>query len=83
MENWISGYRLPAQLNSLGVDRGGEAGLDEGGVSPVPGTTPSPTLINMWPGSIKVEASAGNNVHQQLNQSGSIKGRRRFLCLKL
>ena len=60
MENWIGAYRLPPNLG-LGVERNtetvdgvGGGGGGGGGVSPIPGTTPSPGLINMW-SNIKVE----------------------------
>lgn len=74
MENWIGAYRLPNQNPGLGVERGGE-GL-EGGVSPIPGSTPSPGLLNMWNHAIKVESNglAGHQHGQGQAPSGSIKG---------
>ena len=76
MENWIGAYRLPNQGGSLGVDRPGEGGM-EGGVSPIPGSTPSPNLLNMWNHAIKVETSGhgGMGSHPAGQQGGSIKGR--------
>ena len=81
MENWIGAYRLPPNLG-LGVQEreggpGGEAGGPGGGVSPIPGTTPSPVqqgLINMW-GNIKVEQNHGHG--HSLGSTGSIKGKGR------
>jgi len=72
MENWIGAYRLPTQLG-LGVDRNGENLDGGGGVSPIPGSTPSPGLINMWSNAIKVEANSHNQQHSMSNP-GSIKG---------
>lgn len=72
MENWIGAYRLPTQLG-LGVDRNGESMDAGGGVSPIPGSTPSPGLINMWSNAIKVEANAQHQQHSMANP-GSIKG---------
>ena len=77
MENWIGAYRLPNQTASLGVDRGGGTGEGnlEGGVSPIPGSTPSPNLLNMWNHAIKVETSShGLPGSHPNNQGGSIKG---------
>ena len=81
MENWIGAYRLPNQTASLGVDRGGGGGGGggegslEGGVSPIPGSTPSPNLLNMWNHAIKVETSGhGLPGSHPNNQGGSIKG---------
>ena len=80
MENWIGAYRLPNQTASLGVDRGGGGGGGgegslEGGVSPIPGSTPSPNLLNMWNHAIKVETSShGLPGSHPNNQGGSIKG---------
>ena len=82
MENWIGAYRLPNQTASLGVDRGGGGGAAgggegslEGGVSPIPGSTPSPNLLNMWNHAIKVETSShGLPGSHPNNQGGSIKG---------
>ena len=75
MENWIGAYRLPTQLG-LGVDRNGESMDAGGGVSPIPGSTPSPGLINMWSNAIKVEANAQHQQHSMANP-GSIKGKGR------
>ena len=83
MENWIGAYRLPPNLG-LGVQERGEGGPGggaeagcPGGVSPIPGTTPSPGqagLINMW-SNIKVEQ---NHAHgHNLGSTGSIKGKGR------
>ena len=81
MENWIGAYRLPNQTASLGVDRGGGGGGAggegslEGGVSPIPGSTPSPNLLNMWNHAIKVETSSHGLAGSHPNsQGGSIKG---------
>jgi len=80
MENWIGAYRLPNQTASLGVDRGGGGGGGgegslEGGVSPIPGSTPSPNLLNMWNHAIKVETSShGLPGSHPSSQGGSIKG---------
>ena len=72
MENWMTHYRLPTNLG-LGVgDRGPETPEAGGGVSPIPGSTPSPGLINMWNSAIKVE---NQNQQHGLNATGSIKGR--------
>ena len=72
MENWIGAYRLPSQ-QGLGVERG--EGL-EGGGSPIPGTTPSPNLLNqMWNHAIKVEQGNHGIPNQNPPSSGSIKGR--------
>ena len=78
MENWIGAYRLPPNLG-LGVERNndsvdGVGGGGGGGVSPIPGTTPSPGLINMWSNAIKVEQ---NNHQHSISASGSIKGKGR------
>ena len=77
MENWIGAYRLPAQLG-LG-DRGGGGELEQGGggggVSPIPGSTPSPGLLNMW-NNIKVESPHGGQ-HGGMSTPGSIKGKGR------
>ena len=80
MENWIGAYRLPPNLG-LGVERNtetvdgvGGGGGGGGGVSPIPGTTPSPGLINMWSNAIKVEQ---NNHQHGISASGSIKGKGR------
>jgi hypothetical protein len=75
MENWIGAYRLPTQLG-LGVDRNGESMDAGGGVSPIPGSTPSPGLINMWSNAIKVEANAQHQQHS-MSTPGSIKGKGR------
>ena len=88
MENWIGAYRLPNQTASLGVDRGGGGGAGgegslEGGVSPIPGSTPSPNLLNMWNHAIKVETSShGLPGSHPNNQGGSIKGQT-FLSILL
>ena len=75
MENWIGAYRLPPNLG-LGVDRGPETPEGGGGVSPIPGSTPSPGLINMWNNAIKVE---NQNQQHGLNATGSIKGKGRIV----
>ena len=75
MENWIGAYRLPPNIGGLGVDRGPETPEAGGGVSPIPGSTPSPGLINMWSNAIKQETQ--NQHHQGLNATGSIKGKGR------
>ena len=85
MENWIGAYRLPPNLG-LGVERNNESvdgvggGGGGGGVSPIPGTTPSPGLINMWSNAIKVEQ---NNHQHSISASGSIKGKGRNYAIKL
>ena len=83
MENWIGAYRLPPNLG-LGVERNSESvdvgGGGGGGVSPIPGTTPSPGLINMWSNAIKVEQ---NNHQHSISASGSIKGKGRNYGIKL
>ena len=86
MENWIGAYRLPPNLG-LGVERnndtvdaggggGGGGGGAGGGVSPIPGTTPSPGLINMWTNAIKVEQNSQQQQHG-ISNTGSIKGKGR------
>jgi len=83
MENWISGYRLPPQLSTLGVDRAGDVGgMDGGGVSPVPGTTPSPTLLNMWQG-VKMEESPIQRPLTTLSTPGSIKAQIEIIPCKV
>ena len=86
MENWIGAYRLPPNLG-LGVERDtetvdgvGGGGGGGGGVSPIPGTTPSPGLINMWSNAIKVEQ---NNHQHSISASGSIKGKGRNSAITL
>ena len=79
MENWIGAYRLPPNLG-LGVERNTDSveGGGGGGVSPIPGTTPSPGLINMWSNAIKVEQ---NNQTHGISATGSIKGKGKALTL--
>ena len=85
MENWIGAYRLPPNLG-LGVERNTESvdgvggGGGGGGVSPIPGTTPSPGLINMWSNAIKVEQ---NNQQHGISATGSIKGKGRNISVAL
>ena len=86
MENWIGAYRLPPNLG-LGVERNtetvdgvGGGGGGGGGVSPIPGTTPSPGLINMWSNAIKVEQ---NNQQHGISATGSIKGKGRNISVAL
>ena len=83
MENWIGAYRLPPNLG-LGVERnndnvegGGGGGGGGGGVSPIPGTTPSPGLINMWTNAIKVEQNSQQQQQHGISNTGSIKGKGR------
>jgi len=86
MENWIGAYRLPNQTASLGVDRGGGTGEGnlEGGVSPIPGSTPSPNLLNMWNHAIKVETSShGLPGSHPNNQGGSIKAQIEIIPCKI
>ena len=88
MENWIGAYRLPPNIG-LGVERtndsvegggGPGGGPGGGGVSPIPGTTPSPGLINMWSNAIKVEQ---NNQQHGISATGSIKGKGRNISVAL
>ena len=73
--DWMQNYRLPPNIAGLGVERGPETPEAGGGVSPIPGSTPSPGLINMWSNAIKQETQ--NQHHQGLNATGSIKGKGR------
>jgi len=73
-------YRLPTNLG-LGVgDRGAETPEAGGGVSPIPGSTPSPGLINMWNSAIKVE---NQNQQHGLNATGSIKAQIEIIPCKV
>jgi len=82
MENWIGAYRLPNQGTGLGVERSVGEGM-EGGVSPIPGSTPSPNLLNMWNHAIKVETSSHPLHANHSNNSGSIKAQIEIIPCKI